>query len=1461
MKNLMTRFLTSIGLADLDRYDLTFEVVNRNPFKKEQLDMVILKETPWQYDLLADFLNAIRHIGYPATFAFHYKQKAGVKDAELLFSQWYQATYRIPLEIELDTEGGTLRFHYDDETERQNFEQTIAEFRYLLDFISYEIPIEHFVAPPIVVIDQKKVARLNRQAEKVIDLEPDNPIMDNGEIHDTRRPIAEAIICSDLEENIRQMEAERRDKRLFKKGDYQPVAIGDFDENTGNIDFDGILFNMQSRDLQSKKTLFTFNVGSGSHGISVKAISDERHPLADKLSALEDGCRVRVRGATTIDRYTNELTVMVHQVDPLPELPLRNDESARKRVELHLHTKMSAMDGIGDIGEYCRLAKHMGHTAIAVTDHGVLQAYPDAQKAAAKYGLKMIYGAELYMFDAPKYIENPSKAPLDTSAYVAFDLETTGLSVADDHIIEFGAVRIQKGIVVQTLDILINPGPDVKLTAKIQELTNITPNMLKGKPTLSEVLPEIIKFIGADILVSHNAEFDIGFMNEALKRRGMAPLANPTIDTLALSRNVFSEASTHKLGSLAHKLDVVYEEGKAHRADYDAQVLGQIWVSLVNILTNKYKMTSHEDIASLPLPPTMLKNLFPYHVVVLTKDRHGLKDLFKLITLSHTTTFADVPLVPRHELGKARAHLLVGSACHNGELFDLASRRTLEELDAAIAFYDYVEIQPLANYSFLINMDYIDGEERLKTILTRMIEGAKKQGKPVVATSDCHYVNPEDKLYRDVYVYAKGLRGVNHPLMPYQREQRPEFENPDQHFRSTSEMLAEMAWLGADAEAFVIDNTNAIAALIEPVNPIKDRLYTPRIDGSEDYIKDICHARAKAIYGDPLPPLVAERLEAELSGIIKNGYSVIYYIAHKIIKKAREDGYIVGSRGSVGSSFVATMAAITEVNPLPPHYVCPNCQYSDFGPFKDVRSGFDLEDRLCPQCLTPLKGDGQNIPFATFLGFEAEKVPDIDLNFPPDYQARAHDYARELLGSENVYRAGTIETVADKMAFGYVRGYFERRHFDLEKVPRQDIAYIAWCCRGVKRTTGQHPGGLVVIPTGFEVHDFTPLQYPADRTEGNAMTTHLDFHALHDNVLKLDLLGHVDPLALKMMSEMTGVAPDDVPLNDRKVLSLFSSEEALGRKIKNIRSIPNGALGIPEFGTSFVMGLLESTNPKTFGELVIVSGLSHGTNVWRGNAEQLILDGTTDLSGVIGCRDDIMTYLIDHKVPAKTAFAIMEDVRKGRKVKPAFAEVMKACHVPEYYIESCNKIKYMFPKAHAAAYVTMAVRVAWFKVYHPLEYYAAFFSLRSKQFELATMIQKPSEIFMKIENRRIEQARGKRMTPKEEEIQYTLRVALEMAERGFSIGNIDLDRSDAELFLIDKEKLAIIPPFIVVDGIGQNAATSVVAARSERAFMSRSDLLERTKLSATNLEDLAKLGVLDHLDESNQLSLFSFDNN
>ncbi|MGI5881365.1 MAG: PolC-type DNA polymerase III, partial [Syntrophomonadaceae bacterium] len=1128
-----------------------------------------------------------------------------------------------------------------------------------------------------------------------------------------------------------------------------------------------------------------------------------------------------------------------------------------------------AMDGISHIDEYCELAAHMGHKALAITDHGVVQAFPQAQRAAKKHNLKMIYGCEFYMIDTLLAgATNPQPIPLTNATYVVFDFETTGLSAKYDQIIEFGAVKVIKGLVRERIDILINPGPEVVITPMITQLTNITPSMLVGQPTLEEALPRINEFIKDAILVSHNADFDIAFLNAAREQFGQEKIDNPVINTLPLSRYLFPNSRSHRLGELARNLEVEYDQIRAHRADYDAEVLNAIWQAMIAKFIAINPDVTHQDLAMLTADVDLYKHLYPKHVVVLAKNKEGLKDLYQLVSLSHTEYFAEVPRIPRDVLAAHRQHLFIGSACFNGEVFETAMLRGSDQLEEVMKFYDYIEIQPPENYSFLVNMDKVKDHQTLLNILQDLLDAAKRVGKLVVATGDVHYALPNQKTYRDVYIMAKGLGGVNHPLNPYDRfsDSRPLFENPDQHYRSTTEMIdaftADNLFTREVAEEIVVTNSNKIAEACSYVSPIGNELSTPKIDNVDVLLKDICYEKAHRWYGDPLPDLVSDRLAQELNGIISQGYSVIYYIAHKIVKKAYDDGYLVGSRGSVGSSFVATMAGITEVNPLPPHYRCPGCQHCEFTPeeAKDVHSGYDLPDKKCPECGMTMIGDGQNIPFATFLGFSADKVPDIDLNFPGDYQAQAHEYTRELLGEENVYRAGTIDTVAEKTAFGYARGFFERMGRDLLAVPRAEIAALAAGCTNVKRTTGQHPGGIVVIPDEYDVHDFTPIQYPANDLTAGWKTTHFDFSAIHDNILKLDLLGHVDPLALKMMGDLTGIDPVDIPMNDKNVLSLFSSTKALKLK-KNYLEAKNSALGLPEFGTTFVRSMLDEAKPKTFADLLVISGLSHGEGVWAGNAFELIKSKKATLQTVIGCRDDIMMYLISKGLEPLDAFKIMETVRKKDKfLTPGQINLMREHKVPDWYIESCQRIQYLFPKAHATAYVMMAVRVGWFKVYYPLEYYATFFSVRSKQYDLEIMMKDAEAIKARLDEYSVRRQKGReeRLSPKEEEIEKTLQIALEMVDRGYRVTNIDLYRSEATAFVVDHETNAIIAPFACVDGLGETTALSVVEARKNGKFISIDDLMERTKLNSQNIDNLQRLGVLKDLPESNQMNIFDF---
>ncbi|MFA7020643.1 MAG: PolC-type DNA polymerase III, partial [Bacilli bacterium] len=830
-------------------------------------------------------------------------------------------------------------------------------------------------------------------------------------------------------------------------------------------------------------------------------------------------------------------------------------------------------------------------------------------------------------------------------------------------------------------------------------------------------------------------------------------------------------------------------------------------------------------------------------------------------SLSHLEYFAEIPKIPRRELINYHEGLLYGSACFNGEVFDTSRTRTHEDLKRVMDFYDYIEVQPVPNYSYLVNIGSVESNEQIESFIKDIVSAADEINKPVVATSDAHYVNPEDKIHRDVYIMAKAVGGRPHPLNtnPYEKAGVEYHENPDQHFRSTREMLKEFCFLGEEkAKEIVVTNSNAIADSIKEIFPVKSDLFAPKIPGTEEFLRTLCFNTAHEWYGNPLPQHIEDRLNRELNGIINNGYSVNYYIAHKIIAKSKEDGYLVGSRGSVGSSFAATMSHITEVNPLKPHYRCPSCKNSEFGQDSKYASGYDLPDKNCPVCGTKYIKDGQDIPFETFLGFNAEKIPDIDLNFPSDYQARAHDYTKVLLGENNVFRAGTIGTTADKTAFGYVRGYFERLGRDLNTVPRAEISYLASHLTGVKKTTGQHPGGIMVIPNDKDVYDFTPVQYPADDKASTWKTTHFDYRAIHDSLLKLDLLGHVDPLALKMMCEMTNINVEDIPMDDTKVISIFSSDAIFNRK-NNYLKVETGALAIPEFGTDFVRGVLRKARPRTFAELVIISGLTHGTNVWANNLEVLFDRKILALKDVIGCRDDIMAYLISRGIEPKIAFTIMESVRKGRGVAPEFEKVMRAHNIPDYYISSCNKIEYLFPKAHAVAYVMMAVRVGYFKVYYPLEFYAVFFSVRSKQYEFDTMINGEDAITTRIEElRRKSINRDEKIQPKEVGILDTLIVAIEMLERGFKFGNIDLMKSDAVNFTVDHERGVLIPPFNILDGLGESAAYSVIEARKNGAFISKEDLMSRTKLNNTNLEQLTKLGVLDDYGDTNQISIFEF---
>ena len=1482
MNDKMRRFLTSIGINDLERFDLDFDLVTRNPFVRDQVDMLVVKDTPWDFDLLDEFQHGLETITYAYDIKFSYKKKPTVEDAIKLFDDWHRTHNRYVSNQIIEPDNDAILFIYKSEEEKQNNHQILDDFKQFLQFLSYrfeiktEIREEEKTTPNV---SQKTLEKMEAKANKVYEEEnaqnedEDDSYYKNAEMVEEEenenaiREYEEQYIES-LKSNISHLKDLGKNTKNNKasNSDYDPQAwrdtipfkkITDFSlikEDTGNVDITGEVFGIDKiRTNFYGKAFCPCGLGNGTQAINIRIV-ENKHTTVEDIEKLKNSMFIHIKGYPEADKRTGQVSVVARGFEIVPPPAMRSDDEEQKRVELHLHTRMSVMDGVASITDYCKLAKAMGHKAIAVTDHGVVQSFPEAQSAQKDTGVKILYGSELYMVnDELPFALNPQPILLRNTPYVVFDLETTGLSKEYDRITEFGAIRFEHGNVTKTIDFFINP--EMPIPQKIQDKTHITQAMVDACPNIEQSIDRIIDFFKDAIIVSHNITFDLGFINAALIRMGREPINPPAIDTLSLSHYMFPEAGSHRLGSLSRNLGIQsYNDEEAHRADYDARVLNEVWLAMLNRLTEHNMDLKHSDLAEIKTTEAMLKHIRPSHINCLVKDEEGFRDLYELVSLSHIKYLADVPKTPKREIARLRQHLLLGSACCNGEVFDGSRTMTKADLKEVMKFYDFIEVQPPENYRHLVNMGSVESLDEVKKYLKDIVECADEIGKPVVATGDVHYLNPEDKITRDVYISAKAVGGKLHPL--HMRD--TSLSAPDQHYRSTKEMLDAFAFLGKEkAFEIVVTNTNKIADSIGEFKPIKKDLHTPEIENAPQILRDTCYAKAKEIYGDPLPEEIENRLKKELSGIIDNGYSVTYYIAHEIVRRANEAGYVVGSRGSVGSSFAAHMFGITEVNPLRPHYHCPKCKHLEFVDDPEILSGYDLPDKKCPICGEKMIGDGQNIPFETFLGFNADKIPDIDLNFPSDYQKQAFDSTKIIFGENNVFRAGTIETVADKTAFGYVRGYFEERGIDPSTINSAYIAYLASHVADTKRTTGQHPGGIMVLPKTCQIYDFTPIQYPADDKESDWLTTHLDYRALHDALLKLDLLGHVDPLALRLMTKMTGINMKDIPLNDKKVISLFTSDKALERS-GNYLKVRNGASGLPEFGTDVCRDILLGAKPQSFADLVVVAGLAHGTDVWQGNASELIKNGTCTIRQVIGCRDDIMTYLIRKGVQPITAFNTMESVRKGKKIPKEAEEPLRACNVPEWYIESCNKIKYMFPKAHAVAYVTMAVRVGYFKLYYPLEFYAVWFSARCKQYDIEPMLGGKEAIISRYEELRGRKNKHEKLSPKETDILKMLTVAIEMTERGFTFKKVDLYKSEATEFIVDKENNALICPFIVIDGLGEAAAQSVVDDRVKGPYSSKEDLLRRTKLSSTNVEDLSKIGTLDDLGDSDQMSLFEF---
>lgn len=1199
------------------------------------------------------------------------------------------------------------------------------------------------------------------------------------------------------------------------------------------VTVEGYVFNVETRELRSGRSLLLIKITDYSSSLLIKMFSRDKED-ASQFQQLKKGMWIKARGSVQNDTFVRDLVMIANDINEMKRKEKEdlapNDE---KRVELHLHTPMSQMDAVSSVSRLIEQAKKWGHKAIAVTDHAVVQSFPEAYSASKKHDLKVLYGLEANLVDDGVPIAyNDVHRELTEATYVVFDVETTGLSAVYDTIIELAAVKIRDGEIIDRFERFANPHHP--LSATTINLTGITDDMVRDAPEVTEVITDFYNWIGEDILVAHNASFDMGFLNVGYKKIGLDRAMNPVIDTLELARFLYPEMRNHRLNTLAKKFDI--ELTQHHRAIYDAEATGYLLLRMLQDVKEK-NIIFHDQLNDNMGQGNAYQRARPYHCTLLAQNEVGLKNLFKLVSISHLEYFYRVPRIPRSILQKHREGIMVGSGCDKGEVFEGMMQKTPDEVEEFAGFYDYIEILPKEVYAHLIEIELIRDEKALEEIIGKIVALGEKLQIPVVATGNVHYLHPHDKIYREILVSSQGWAN------PLNRHKLP-----DVHFRTTDEMLNSFNFLGKEmAKKIVVTNTNMIADMIETVKPIKDDLYTPTIDGADEEVRQMSYECARNMYGEQLPEIVEARLEKELTSIIDNGFAVIYLISHKLVKKSLNDGYLVGSRGSVGSSFVATMTEITEVNPLPPHYVCGNCKHSEFFDDGSVGSGFDLPDKNCPQCGEVYKKDGHDIPFETFLGFKGDKVPDIDLNFSGEYQPIAHNYTKELFGEDYVYRAGTIGTVADKTAFGYVKAYEQDNDLHLRGA---EIDRLASGCVGVKRTTGQHPGGIIVVPDHMDIYDFCPIQFPADDRGAEWRTTHFDFHSIDNNLLKLDILGHDDPTVIRMLQDLSGIDPKTIPTDDPEVMKIFSGTESLGVTEEQIMC-KTGTLGIPEFGTRFVRQMLEDTKPTTFSELVQISGLSHGTDVWLGNAQELIRQKICNLSEVIGCRDDIMVYLIYQGLEPAFAFKIMEFVRKGRGLTEEMEEEMRKNEVPEWYIDSCKKIKYMFPKAHATAYVLMAVRIAYFKVHYPLYYYAAYFTIRAEDFDIEAMSRGSQAIRAKVEE--IDK-KGLEATPKERNLLTVLEIALEMCERGFSFQKVDLYRSDASQFIIEGDTL--IPPFNSIPGLGTNAAINIVNSRKDGEFLSKEDLQKRGKVSKTIIEFLDNQGCLEGLPEQNQLSLF-----
>ena len=1214
--------------------------------------------------------------------------------------------------------------------------------------------------------------------------------------------------------------------------DGNPIKIVNINNDTEKVCIDGeIIGEVIIREVKNEKIMSKFSLFDGTSTITCVGFfkNDKANEIIHRIQSAKG---LRVDGVAKYSEYDKEITVMSNRIIETAgiEKQERMDNAEEKRVELHMHTQMSQMDAVTSATDLLKRAIKWGWKSIAITDHGVVQSFPEAHKFLNKTGadLKVLYGVEAYFVpDKDPCVANFKDQNIDTE-YCILDLETTGLSYRTEKITEVGIIKYKNGEIIGEFECFVNP--EKPIPPEVVEVTHITDDMVKDAETIDKVIPKMIEFIGNSVLVAHNADFDMGFLKYNFEKYGYE-FDYTYVDTLRLAKAIFPDYKKYKLGIIADNLGIKVEV--AHRALDDVKTLTEVFKVMIEKTKNRDgEMVSDFDDKF----ETDVKKLPSYHAIILAKNYVGLRNLYKLISYSHLDYFYKKPRILKSLFSKHREGLILGSACEAGELYRaILTDKAEEEVEEIANFYDYLEIQPIGNDEYLIREGTVANEEALREINRKIVALGEKLNKPVVATCDVHFLDPQDEVYRRI-------------LQAGQKYDDADMQAP-LFLRTTEEMLEEFSYLGEEkAYEVVVTNTNLISDMCERISPISGEKCPPHIPGCEETIKEIAYSKAYELYGDPLPEIVKTRLDKELDSIIKNGFSVMYIIAQKLVWKSNEDGYLVGSRGSVGSSFVANMTGITEVNSLQPHYRCPNCKYSDFTDY-GYKNGFDLPDKDCPKCGHKLDKDGMDIPFETFLGFNGDKEPDIDLNFSGEYQAKSHKYTEVIFGKGTTFKAGTVGTIADKTAFGYVKNYYLEREIPISNA---EIIRLSAGCTGIKRTTGQHPGGIIVVPKGREIYEFCPVQHPADDPNSDIVTTHFDYHSIDQNLLKLDILGHDDPTMIRMLQDITGVDPTKIPLDDKETMSIFSSTDALGVTEEQIGS-PVGSYGVPEFGTKFVRGMLVDTKPTTFNELISISGLSHGTDVWLNNTQDLINDGIVTLNDAICCRDDIMIYLIKKGLEPNPAFKIMESVRKGKGLTPEQEALMKEHDVPDWYIGSCKKIKYMFPKAHAAAYVTMAFRIAWFKVHMPMAYYATYFSIRAKQFDSEIMCSGKGRVKAKMKE--IDEA-GNAAANKDKEMYPVLELVLEMYERGIKFLDIDLYKSHHSKFIVEED--GIRPPLNSIPGLGPIDAESIYNARLEEAFECVDDLQSRSKIGKVAVETLQKAGLLKGMTKSNQMSLFSF---